>query len=185
MPIFRKGGHAIHFAHVPRTGGRALVKAVTKAGWFIDYTGRNRNTHPHLMIHEYDESIKEMPSFAVVRDPVSRFISACKFEGLCKSQDEVVEFLNESKSIPEIEERHFNRQVDFIAPHTKIFKYEEDMENLYEFMEFAGLLKSKDDVTQFNPGSYEFEFNVEEFSSSVMKLRVWYLSDYKRFGYID
>lgn len=59
MPILRKGDRAVHFAHVPRTGGRALLQAIVRSGWSpcLTPTGSNRDVKPHLFHDEIHEQV--------------------------------------------------------------------------------------------------------------------------------
>tara|TARA_Y100001973_G_scaffold105998_1_gene181427 strand:- start:2329 stop:2898 length:570 start_codon:yes stop_codon:yes gene_type:complete len=185
MPIIRKGSHAIHFAHVPRVAGRALIQAFSKAGWVPDYhipaTGE---MHPHPTFEEQREEILSIPSFATVRDPVDRFISACKFEGLCESEEAVVSMLRNQVHRPSVPQRHFLPQSDFIAPHTRVFKYESEIPQLVEFLKFSGLMRSGDELARLNPGAAVYEVNKDKVSQDLLKVRRWYIQDYRAFGYI-
>lgn len=181
MPIIRKGSHAIHFAHVPRTGGRAMVQAFCMAGWTVDCG--HKNPHPHPYFDEQEEH-KSIPSFAVVRDPVDRFISACKFEGLCSSEDEVASLLSVQSERPTVSQRHFQLQSRFIGPNTMIFKYEEDQDKLLDYMRFSGLLKFNQTLNHINIGASVFEVDKERLGNDIMKIRRWYIDDYRRFDYI-
>lgn len=181
MPIIRKGSHAIHFAHVPRTGGRALLQAFSMSGWSVDYGAPD--PHPHPYFDEEEESSR-IPSFAVVRDPVDRFISACKFEGLCSSESEVASLLSVQSERPTVPQRHFQLQSRFIGNNTMIFKYEEDQDKLLDYMRFSGLLKFNQTLNQVNAGASVFEVDKDRLGKDIMKIRRWYIDDYRRFGYI-
>lgn len=181
MPIIRKGSHAIHFAHVPRTGGRSLLQSFCMAGWHVDSGGKEPHPHP------YFDSVEEnfhIPSFAVVRDPVDRFISACKFEGLCSSQEDVLSLLKAQSERPSVPQRHFQPQTRFIGPETMIFKYEKDQDKLLDYMRFAGLVKQGHTVGRINSGSAVFEVDKSALGKDLMKVRRWYMDDYRKFDYI-
>jgi len=185
MPIMRKGSHAIHFAHIPRTGGRALIQAFCRSGWTPDYKSQTTNrSHPHLYFEEVKGEALNISSFAVVRDPIDRFISACKFEGLCESQAAIVSMLSVQEDRPTVEQRHFQSQYKFIGPNTMIFKYEEDQEKLLDYMRFAGLVGHEDSISKVNHGAAIYEVNKKELGSDSIKIRRWYIDDYRRFGYI-
>ena len=181
MPIIRKGTHAIHFAHVPRTGGRSLLQAFCVAGWHVDSGGRELHPHPYF---DATEEHLRIPSFAVVRDPIDRFISACKFEGLCSSEDEVASLLSVQSERPTVTHRHFQPQSRFVGPHTMIFKYEEDQDKLLDYMRFAGLVKHDQTLGRINSGAAVFEVDKERLGNDIMKIRRWYIDDYRRFDYI-
>lgn len=181
MPIIRKGSHAIHFAHVPRTGGRSLLQAFCMAGWSVD--SGSKESHPHPYFDATEEHL-HIPSFAVVRDPVDRFISACKFEGLCSSQQDILSLLRAQSDRPTVSHRHFQPQSRFVGPHTMIFKYEEDLDKLLDYMRFAGLVRHDHTVGRINSGSAVFEVDKSALGKDLMKVRRWYVEDYRRFAYI-
>lgn len=184
MPIIRKGSHAIHFAHVPRTGGRSLLQSFSRAGWRPDFRSQGGTSHPHLHFDEFGAEVLDIPSFAVVRDPIDRFISACKFEGLCGSQSAIESMLSAQEDRPSVEQRHFELQSNFIGPNTKIFKYEDDYDKLLDYLRFAGLVRHSDIPSRVNPGAAVFEVDKESLGKQLMKIRRWYIGDYRRFEYI-
>ena len=119
-----------------------------------------------------------------MRDPIDRFISACKFEGLCSSEDEVASLLSVQSERPTVTHRHFQPQSRFVGPHTMIFKYEEDQDKLLDYMRFAGLVKHDQTLGRINSGAAVFEVDKERLGNDIMKIRRWYIDDYRRFDYI-
>ena len=185
MPIFRKGDHAVNFAHIPRTGGRSIIREASKNGWKVDYGYGKNFFHQHVFFDEYDRSVQRIPSFAVVRDPFDRFVSACRFERMCESQDDVVSFIDDLSDIPEVEYRHFDPQHKFVGPDTMIFNYETDLELLYSHLRFAGLLGPKQEVEIYRPNESNFDVDRDEMKAELLQIRRWYIEDYKRFGYME
>jgi hypothetical protein len=65
-----------------------------------------------------------------------------------------------------------------------IFKYEEDQDKLLDYMRFAGLVKHDQTVGRINSGAVVFESDRASLGKGLMKVRRWYVDDYRRFGYI-
>lgn len=163
MPIFEKDGRRIMFAHIPKTAGTALIMAFVGAGWRMsnhdmsDYPGSTWNKlrdtfgvdhipkqgrafrYPHPLQHAprivwrtwgpFDES------FAVVRHPEDRLISALKYHFTLQSAfDDLDRFaadrIGYARSRPWgpwlALGGHMIRQSAFLGPETVIFRFEED-----------------------------------------------------------
>jgi len=184
VPILRKGDRAVHFAHVPRTGGRALLQAIVRSGWSpcLTPTGSNRDVKPHLFHDEIHEQVKSIPSFAVIRDPIDRFISATKYNGRCHSQSDLIDFIHTHKHLPEVEERHFAPQISFLAPHTVTYRYESQYQSLIDALRIGGIINLDVEVEHFNHGAVLFEVNKDEINQHLSKIRRWYIDDYRQLG---
>ena len=185
MPILRKGDRAIHFSHVPRTGGRSILQAANKSGWRVErhIDGFVRKVYSHPYYSEEIERASSIPSFAIVRDPVDRFISATKYGGRCQNQDDVKSLINAQKSFPDTFERHFDPQVNFIGEKTIIYKYETQYEDCINALRIAGLILPEVEVGRVNSDAVLFEVNKGSIKSELMKVKKWYLDDYRAFGY--
>ena len=72
----------IYFAHIPRTGGRYIYKNLCKehlcehADFDLGKLYRSREV-PHLTFPDYEDYLERSieNKFAVIRDPVTRFVS--------------------------------------------------------------------------------------------------------------
>ena len=65
-----------------------------------------------------------------------------------------------------------------------IFKYEKDQDKLLDYMRFAGLVNHGDTVGRINSGAAVFEVDKSALGKDLMKVRRWYMDDYRRFDYI-
>lgn len=186
MPILRKGDRAVHFAHVPRTGGRAILQAASRSGWCVERSidGNASEVRSHLFYDEIKIGVSDIPSFALVRDPIDRFISATKYDGRCNSQDELITFIDVHDLVPEVAERHFKPQHSFIAPHTVVYKYETQYEELIRALVVAGIIHWDVEVEQLNAGAVLYEVDKASLNQHLGKVRRWYIEDYRRFAYI-
>lgn len=186
MPILRKGDRAVHFAHVPRTGGRSIIQAAVHNGWSVErfIESDRRVIKSHLFYSEISGTADRLVSFAVVRDPVDRFISATKYLGRCQSQSDVVDLLHHQDAYPDVEERHFHPQGLFISEHTILFKYETELPMLVNSLKIADIIRKDYEPLRINDGAVIFDVNKEEIKRDLAKVRRWYMEDYKRFEYI-
>ena len=92
MPIFRSADKVFYFAHVPRCGGTSVEDGIAAAGAPLSFLDRKHHarrsavwtkTSPqHALARDIEPLFAEGfvdHSFAVMRDPVARFVSAFNF----------------------------------------------------------------------------------------------------------
>lgn len=186
MAIFKKGGMSFHIPHIPLTRCEPFLQGFYSNFWNIDRRakGGNLRSQASLFYEEVEEEASRCLSFTLVRDPLDRFIDAAGIYGLCKSQYDLVRFIEEHETPPETEDRSFYPQHLFVGPHTEIFKYEEDYDVLMRSFSACGMFHEDFDPSNIGPRECGFEVDRDEISSYLGKVRRWYLQDYKQFGYI-
>jgi len=88
-------------------------------------------SHTHYPLYSKWKSIKDIPSIAVVRNPIDRFFSSSggMEKGLQSSLEDWTEFNNILQKYKHTKPRKliynwWRPQHEFISPHTKIWKYE-------------------------------------------------------------
>tara|TARA_Y100000114_G_C11763516_1_gene331441 strand:- start:5412 stop:5915 length:504 start_codon:yes stop_codon:yes gene_type:complete len=162
------------------------VRGFYASSWSIDRRAFGGTARPHtsLLYEEVAEEAQRCLSFALVRDPIERFIDASAVYGHCKSQYDLVRFVEDHEDPPETEDRSFHPQHLFVGPHTKIFKYEEDFDTLIRALSACGMIDPDYDPSIIPIPRCNFEVDRAEISSSLGKVRRWYLQDYKQFKYI-
>ena len=107
MPIFTKDDQRVYFAHIPKTAGSAIYILFLRNGWSLSnvQTGLGKKRIGHRLFkefglkdipfegdrHGYEQSLQHAPqniwaqwgpftsSFAIVRDPYSKFISGLRY----------------------------------------------------------------------------------------------------------
>ena len=132
----------IQFIHIPRTGGRYLTHLLYENNHYCTdnnyiHTFKDIET-PHLSYPEnvYFYYYTFSKRFSIVRNPVDRFISALrdlnkineeKIDSIFKNQDSFDEFVNSARSIDS--SNRFLPQINFIDHKTKLWKFEDKLEN--------------------------------------------------------
>lgn len=161
MPIFTRGNERVYFAHIPKTAGSAIYILFLRNGWSLSNVESGLGSR-RIGRRIYDEfGIKDIPlegdrgdftsnlqhatadiwsrwepftsSFAVVRNPVTRFESAMKYQYSRHKREKTLSEYRDAQ-IRRIKRKtpdqigtinvHFRAQVDFILPDTRIFRFE-------------------------------------------------------------
>ena len=181
-----KGEQRLHIPHIPVTLCEPLLQGFYTNFWRVDRRahGGNSRSQSSLFYDEVEEPASQCLSFALVRDPVDRFIDAARIYGMCKSQYDLVRFIEDNDTPPETEDRSFYPQHLFVGPHTEIFKYETDYDVLIRALASCGIFHPEYDPHYNKKSAPVFEVDRSEISSYLGKVRRWYLQDYKQFGYL-
>lgn len=94
MPIFRCDSGLVYFCHVPKCGGSSVENALQNKGFKLSFYDNKfspdkdnnkcyyKSSPQHITNQDFDSLFKEdifFYKFAVVRDPVSRFLSAYSY----------------------------------------------------------------------------------------------------------
>ena len=147
MAVFKhqSSGKRILFIHIPRTGGRFIEVNLEKNGWEmepIDYCGIPHYQHSfiddcefaHFHRELYEKYCDEKEQIAVIRDPITRFISASTYlftlygRESQKRMEDYDEFVSTIQNFPESETRSWWRpQVEFLTDTTHIWKFEDGL----------------------------------------------------------
>lgn len=186
MAILRKNERSIHFSHVPRTAGRSLIMATGLNGWRCHkhVSGFRKKQHLHMF---YDEIIREaecIPGFAVVRDPVERFISATRYGARCSDRKSLIDLVASLDTFPDTLERHFHPQHLFVGPKTIIYKYESQFDEMVNMLRLSGLIGLEQEMPHVKD-PHENDYEIGDLPKKTLaKIRKWYIEDYKRFGYM-
>jgi len=96
------------FVHIPKTAGRYIRRLIKKGEENSEYTLHTPARFIKKELKDYDNRL----SYAVVRNPYSRFYSACKFNGV-----------KDPKDIEEMSELMVNADVDWASKYS-ILHYE-------------------------------------------------------------
>ena len=145
MPNFvhKDTGKRVFFAHIPRTAGRFVEANLLLNGfeWVEKHLDTGRGTmsivndieiaHYHRDHYQkYLKIEKDTPQFTIVRNPITRFMSASwyfkRYGDFIQSDLEDPEMFRDIfYGIPFAITRHWYRpQVDFLSDQTKIWKFE-------------------------------------------------------------
>ena len=148
MPIVnhKETGNKFFFIHIPRTAGRFLVENLGYHGCEIIHPFKDERVslsspyvrlyttwkiegiqmlHVHKNIYDKWDKIKNIPHFAIVRNPVDRFFSASGLPDLNFNQSDIEDWNDFNKEISNKHSTNFFRsQHEFISSKTKVWKYE-------------------------------------------------------------
>ena len=141
MSIFkhRPTGKRFLFIHIPRTAGRFIGANLLKndceseqglgSDLWITKNGVEVS-HYHREYYEKYLDVKDIPHFAVVRNPVDRFISTVGHIGIVDSNfkvdNKLLNYLTKGDGASKYF-YHFRPQVEFISSKTHVWKYEDGM----------------------------------------------------------
>lgn len=210
MPILYKNNIVCHFAHIPKCGGssvEAYCKSIGITTAFCDDTyitvpaPQKWNTSSPQHIDGYSLSRLFPPDFfdvgfAVVRNPVTRFISAFKFQRMSEhtlsGEPDINAFikndLRKAAGTLGAYDNHFLPQVNFLLPNFRyqIFKLEAGLENVKHFVDRKMLgADALPDIGHLNI-SPETEADCEQFEiapDAMAVLKDVYQQDYINFRY--
>jgi len=180
MPVIGSGNIKFFFSHVPRTAGRSFVQAMVQSGCDVDYRLRH-GTHPHATWEETRKVFgSEIPCVAVVREPVERFLSAMRFEDRSIDAADMKKQIRGMRQPPQVEERHFRPQAEFVPEHALIFKYETELPDLEKYLRAFGFILPSVKIQRMNSGGSQHDLKGRV---GLTKVRRWYKHDFRRFGY--
>lgn len=153
MPLYQIDNKMVLHIHVPKCGGTSLERFLADyyfGLWSDDFSlssKQDRHTcqkvspqHMHaVVLAEYLNLKKIALAFAVVRDPVSRLISeflwAHRDEKALSSPDLwVLTQLKRSIQEPSVLDNHIRAMHEFILPGTVVFRLEDGLEHLRNFL---------------------------------------------------
>tara|TARA_R110000803_G_scaffold131376_1_gene198669 strand:- start:799 stop:1389 length:591 start_codon:yes stop_codon:yes gene_type:complete len=190
----------IYFAHIPRTGGRYIYKNLFKEHLceHADFDLGELYDHreiPHLTFPEYEEYLNKNidQKFAVIRDPVTRFVSQLKssvfkdrIESILKDQESLNKFINDALIDKNNLGNWFVPQIKFLDYKTKLWKFEDGLQdNFFKWLtnNFGLQIKSKKLSSDYFINGIDIKFNVELNNNQVNYIKNYYYQDYKVLGY--
>ena len=129
MPLFTRGDHRIAFIHVPKTGGTSVERYFESHGWTMSYWSKPRDggrtpSDQHLLYEDLRRLVPDLddiPSFAIVRHPIRRFVSEWKWQrwGMRNISCGLNEFVNQVEESlargPVYWDNHWRPQTDFLS----------------------------------------------------------------------
>ena len=126
---------SIYFSHIPRTGGRYIYKTISKehlcehADFDLGKLYRSREV-PHLTFPDYEDYLERSieNKFAVIRDPVTRFVSQLrnsifkdKVESILRDQESLNKFINNALIDKDNIGNWFVPQIKFLDYKTRLW----------------------------------------------------------------
>lgn len=210
MPLFRCNNQIHYFAHVPKCGGQSVEAYLEKRFGPLAFVNNE-----FLMVGENKRWTKSSPqhvdtealaflfpegwitsSFAVVRHPLTRVISAYNFGSTRRVsgipprtsiESWFNRYLKGKDRNPFLFDNHLRPQCDIVPESAKVFQLEDGLQNLVEYLDHrAGDENGPREIEHVNAythGTTEYTRTVpvtEKFKSLVNE---FYEKDLERFGY--
>lgn len=209
MPIFRIGDKLHYYAHVPKCGGSS-VEAYLKTRFgslaflntrYLDLPEHARWTKSspqHLALADLHRLVPAdwiASSFAVVRHPVKRLISAFQFqvevEGTVAALWSIDEFfddwLKRAGAEPFLYDNHLRPQSDLVPDGAAIFRLEDGLAPLVAHLDMlAGNTDGPRAIPKENvrkKGMGPDASRLTPAPETLIRIATYYAEDFRRFGY--
>jgi len=209
MPLFRIGDKLHYFAHVPKCAGSSVeMYLMSRFGKlaFVDtrYLERaaplrwSRSSPQHIALEDFQRLIPQewiASSFAVVRHPLSRLVSAFRFQVEVERSiasnwtiDQWFDdWLEKSATDPFLFDGHLRPQADLIAKDTTIFHLENGLDAIVPHLDaLAGSQDGPRTVAAHNirkPAHSPGVLQDKPSPNTLERIAAYYAEDYRRFGY--
>jgi len=159
MPVVRLQSKVCHFAHIPKCGGSSVEMYLHKIGASVGFLDNHfqssmasklwhKSSPQHIdgksMLRLFPKSFFDF-SFAVVRNPFTRFVSAFKFHMLVENNIQedvdinefVVNDLEFAANELGVYDNHFHSQISFFAPNYSytVFRIENGLEPVKQYID--------------------------------------------------
>lgn len=209
MPIFKANGKLVYYAHVPKCGGTAV-------GWYLNERfgplAFSDRTHTRQTVEERwsqtspqhidrDSLSRLFPdgffdaSFAIVRHPVTRIVSAYHFQ--VEVEESVPASTGFSEWLSDIEDRraedpfafdnHIRPMAQIVPEGAEIFYTEHGLDGLVPWFDaLTGTQDGPRAVPRFNEKGAHTASNTERATPTeddLERLATLYADDFTRFGY--
>lgn len=150
MPIFQAENELHYFGHVPKCAGTSIEAHLVHRFGPLAFLGAGRGFDISPQHFTWAQVTSMVPqawiksSFAVVRHPLSRFISAynmrlMQVDPTFPREVTISDFLDwvepRLPRYPSLLDNHLRPQVDFVGPNTRIFKLEEGLEPVVNYLD--------------------------------------------------
>jgi hypothetical protein len=210
MPLFFTRKKKILYIHIPKNGGTAISKALSKHGYsyLIQKYPENKNnvSSMHLTSEEINKILNQNNlnvdfEFTIVRDPYTKLESEYfyqfgsiyrikewsiktiyKLKYFLSFNNFIKKELNIANNNLQYKENHFKPQVKFLTSKTKIYKYENNFTDLKK-----DLLNYEIDfeigVKPYTRGRLSKIFRIKWEKSTIQLVNEFYKDDFDAFGY--
>lgn len=209
MPIFRNNGDQHYFAHVPKCGGQSIENYLEGRFGTLGFIDNQFSHSPRKMRwlksspqHCTADDLAQLfpsdwfaSSFALVRHPLERLVSAYNFQSTTwrhvpvgmSIEEWFDEYLDLVKISPFYQDNHLRPQTDFVPKDAAVFKLEDGFSAVVAYLDKLTGTGSPDiSVEHLNPTRPALSNYYEERALSpafIEKLNGFYRADFERFGY--
>ncbi len=206
MPLFRVNGQLHFFAHVPKCAGTSVEHYLRERfGGLAFYDNSHTQTPPntrwnntspqHIDIASFTKLIPEnwiASSFAVVRHPVRRVISAYHFqaevEGKLQGEQSIDDWLAAWIASADtngfLYDNHLRRQTELVPDDAQIFYLEHGLDGVVTYLDaLAGNSNGPRSILADNTRKAGDKPAVQLSENSMALIADYYAADFTRFGY--
>lgn len=209
MPLFRIGDKLHYFAHVPKCGGSSVERYLRDRFGklaFVDtrYLERaaplrwTRSSPQHLAISDFRRLVPEewiASSFAVVRHPLHRLVSAFRFHveversiaSIWTLDEWFEDWLEKAAANPFLYDGHLRPQSDLIPADATIFPMEKGLDAIIPYLdELAGSQDGPRQIAVRNAHRAADGPTASQdrpSSHTLERVASYYAEDFRRFGY--
>lgn len=207
MPIFRIGPKLVYYAHVPKCGGMAVeqyLQARFSPLAFVDSQHHSRpsevrwsrtspqHVHLEVLTRLFPEGFFDA-SFAVVRHPVARLISAYHFqleiERSIRRDEAFSDWLlmlpERMEENPFVFDNHTRPMAELVPDAAKIFYLEHGLDAIVPWLDdLAGEPTGPRAMRRVNERKAGSKEKVQPSSSDLDFIARFYAKDLERFGYV-
>jgi len=210
MPVFRIGEKLCYYVHVPKCGGSSIEHYLAERfgpvgfrdNWFLARKEAERWSRTSPQHIDWASFQMLLPAemldmvFAVVRNPVSRLVSAYNFQiDVEKTVPEGTGFsewlrdqLDRLAADPFALDNHVRPQVDFMPEDCAVFHLEHGLDAVVEFLDqVAGDSDGPRTIGHANKqrsGSSARRTKSKPDPEALALIRDYYAADFERFGYV-
>jgi len=186
MPIFQHPTRGrVLFIHIPKTGGSSIEKWLQEAGFKLDKINHwAGDVNQHATRDVYEQWGEFDYKFAVVRHPLTRFVSTLGFRTIhaVDADNTAQSILSQYQRRPEAVthwKSHLTPQVNYISDGVEVFRFEDDFfTDVSKALEIPGPFPHENkNKTTVQPSDLS-----QETHRQIIEL---YKADYQAFGYDD
>ncbi|MCD4525801.1 sulfotransferase family 2 domain-containing protein [Nocardioides sp. cx-173] len=206
MPIFLRGGRAVLFVHVPKTGGTSIERVFERAGWST-YLLETPDTERELVAvrkcspqHYHAELLRALlrlgrfeATFMMVRDPLARFRSEFLMRHSREPRTSAADveewadrLLRRYRSNPFVLDNHVRPQSEFHLKGATVYRLEDGVDSMVGDLNARLGLDLDPAVPHTMHGTQRAGLPssaVELSPALVDRLSDFYASDFELFGY--
>lgn len=203
MPIYYNKNKTLLFIHIPKCAGTTIEQILrskselellhnTGGGVGLDCNPQHFHREP---LESLIRNVNEVQSFTVVRNPLLRIISEytfskARFENNRKNKYFSVDvainnYINSFWKKPYFSDNHIRPQIEFLLENTDIFRLEDGIDNIVEYINRTYLNSCSNQILYDNSRknkSYKDKDLVISLDT-IKKVEEFYKYDYLAFGY--